>query len=77
MNALKSMLSDGAGNYSMVRGITMATGAAILGVYMAGNVIAMVHGAARIDFLPNELLLMGTVLAAKVVQAFSGENASK
>jgi hypothetical protein len=77
MNALKSMLSDGQGNFSTVRGITMATGAAILGVYVAGNAVAMIHGAAHVDFATNEVLLMGAVLAAKVTQAFSGENTPK
>ena len=77
MNALKSMLSDGQGNYSMVRGITAATGAAILGVYVAGNVVAILHGSAHIDFATNEVLLMSAVLAAKVTQAFSGENTPK
>jgi hypothetical protein len=73
----KSMLSDSDGAVSSQRFIVLITGLVILIMYSAQNIMAMIGSKGHIDFMPNEVILMGTVLAAKVIQSFSEKKAGQ
>ena len=72
MNFLTSMLS-GKGPISSMRVITVTTAFTILAVYVAQNVLSMIHSTGYIDFPPNSVYALLVVIGGKATQNIFGE----
>jgi hypothetical protein len=75
MNFITSMLS-GKGPISTMRVITVATAFTVLGIYIAQNVLAMVHHAGYPDFPANSVYALLVVIGGKATQSIFGEKNS-
>jgi len=71
INALKEMVEGKDGGISTIRVATITTVVVILGIYVAQNVISMLHNAGYVDFPSNSVMVLLIVLGAKVGQHVS------
>lgn len=61
------------GKVSMMRVATIIVVTSIMGIWVAQNVVAMVHGCGFVSMGAEEAMLIALTLGAKAAQAF-GEN---